>query len=259
MIACWLHFASTWCVILLRVDLVASVCLVVSGVNHPTDQQRILDWLRYTTFFLAGLLHYPCQIYIKNDAIIALASGTMGKLHGCVLITAIGTIAYPFSEDGGEARAVSSGLVLGDWGSGYGIVAHALTVVIKAHDGRGAQTMLVSSILESIGLSSPDELISDNYIFMLEFRWTYADPSWARIATLHKHLYKCMPKFVDLSFRHLVSFGDYPCLTKFGIYFLSKRIDLGLEIMHFCTLTACFNFILLERICPIFSSLGYYH
>lgn len=26
---------------------VRAVCLAVSGVNHPSDQQRILDWLRY--------------------------------------------------------------------------------------------------------------------------------------------------------------------------------------------------------------------
>lgn len=25
---------------------VRAVCLAVSGVNHPTDQQRILNWLR---------------------------------------------------------------------------------------------------------------------------------------------------------------------------------------------------------------------
>ena len=40
----------------------------------------------------------------------------MGKLHGCVLITATGMIAYGFSEDGGEARAAGVGPVLGDWG-----------------------------------------------------------------------------------------------------------------------------------------------
>ncbi|KAL5568904.1 hypothetical protein UlMin_025479 [Ulmus minor] len=147
-------------------SVVRAVCRVVSGVNHPTDQQRILDWLSHV------------GLYVKNDAVIALVSGTMGKLHGCVLITATGTIANRFSEDGGEARVVGARPVLGDWGSGYEIVAHALTAIIKAHDGRGAQTMLVSGILESIGLSSPNELI----------RWTYADPSWARIAALHKHL-----------------------------------------------------------------------
>ncbi|KAL5573825.1 hypothetical protein UlMin_023422 [Ulmus minor] len=159
---------------------VRAVCLVVFGVNHPIDQQRILDWLR-------DIFPSHVGLYVKNDVVIALASGTMGKLHGCVLITATGKIAYGFLEDGGEARVVGAGLVLGDWGRyriyvftcyGHGIVAHALTAVIKADDGRGAQTMLMSSILESIGLSSLDELI----------RWTYADPSWAHIAALHKHL-----------------------------------------------------------------------
>ncbi|KAM0006783.1 putative ATPase, BadF/BadG/BcrA/BcrD type, ATPase, nucleotide binding domain-containing protein [Helianthus debilis subsp. tardiflorus] len=66
---------------------VRAVCLAVSGVNHPTDQQRILSWLR-----------------------------TMGKLHGCVLIAGTGTIAYGYTEDGREARASGAGPVLGDWG-----------------------------------------------------------------------------------------------------------------------------------------------
>lgn len=41
---------------------VRAVCLAVSGVNHPTDQQRILDWLRsdYTTS-----LHL-CKFYITS-------------------------------------------------------------------------------------------------------------------------------------------------------------------------------------------------
>lgn len=43
--------------------------------------------------------------------------------------------------------------------SGYGIAAQALTAVIRAHDGRGPQTILTSTILKALGLSSPDELI----------------------------------------------------------------------------------------------------
>lgn len=46
----------------------------------------------------------------------ALASGTMGKLHGCVLIAGTGTIAFGFTEDGREARAAGAGPILGDWG-----------------------------------------------------------------------------------------------------------------------------------------------
>lgn len=146
---------------------VRAICLAVSGVNHPTDKQKILDWLR-------DIFPSHVRFFVENDAVAALASGTMGKLHGCVLIAGTGSIAYGFTEDGREARAAGAGPVLGDWGSGYGIAAQALIAVIKAHDGRGPETILVDSILSRLELSSPDELIG----------WTYADPSWARVAAL---------------------------------------------------------------------------
>ncbi|XP_076890854.1 uncharacterized protein LOC143542068 isoform X2 [Bidens hawaiensis] len=65
--------------------------------------------------------------------------------------------------------------------SGYGIAAKALASVIRAYDGRGPETMLSYSILHELKLSSPDELIG----------WTYADPSWARIATLVPVVVSC--------------------------------------------------------------------
>ncbi|XP_068656127.1 uncharacterized protein [Aristolochia californica] len=146
---------------------VRAVCLAVSGVNHPTDQQRILNWLR-------NIFPSHVKLFVQNDAVAALASGTMGKLHGCVLIAGTGTISYGFTEDGREARAAGAGPLLGDWGSGYGIAAQALTAVMRAYDGRGPQTILTHNILNTLGLASPDELIG----------WTYADSSWARIAAL---------------------------------------------------------------------------
>lgn len=146
---------------------VCAVCLAVAGVNHPTDQQRILDWL-------SDIFSSDVEFFVENDAVAALASGTMGKLHGCVLIAGTGTIAYAYTEDGREARASGAGPILGDWGSGYGIAAKALTSVIRAYDGRGPETMLTRSILHELELSSPDELIG----------WTYTDSSWARIANL---------------------------------------------------------------------------
>ncbi|KAH7578457.1 hypothetical protein JRO89_XS01G0384100 [Xanthoceras sorbifolium] len=169
---------------------VRAVCLAVSGVNHPTDQQRILNWLR-------EIFPSHVRLYVHNDAVAALACGTMGKLHGCVLIAGTGTIAYGFTEDGREARAAGAGPILGDWGrggisgsgfmkfdfilGGYGIAAQALTAVIRAYDGRGPHTMLTSNILRTLDLSSPDELIG----------WTYADPSWARIAALVPVVVSC--------------------------------------------------------------------
>ncbi|CAK7348130.1 unnamed protein product [Dovyalis caffra] len=153
---------------------VRAVCLAVSGVNHSTDELRIMNWLR-------EIFPTHVKLYVQNDAVAALASGTMGKLHGCVLIAGTGTIAYGFMEDGRQARAAGAGPVLGDWGSGYGIAAQALTAIIRAYDGRGPVTILSSNILQTLDLSSPDELIG----------WTYADPSWARIAALVPVVVSC--------------------------------------------------------------------
>lgn len=56
------------------------------------------------------------KLFVENDAVAALASGTMGKLHGCVLIAGTGSISYGSTEDGREARAAGAGPILGDWG-----------------------------------------------------------------------------------------------------------------------------------------------
>ncbi|CAH9145675.1 unnamed protein product [Cuscuta epithymum] len=153
---------------------VRAVCLGLSGINHPSDQQKMLNWLR-------NIFPSDVKVYVHNDAVAALASGTMGKLSGCVLIAGTGSICYGFTEDGREAHAAGAGPVLGDWGSGYGIAAKGLTAVVRAHDGRGAETMLTRHILQWLGLSSPEELI----------QWTYADLSWARIAAIVPVVVSC--------------------------------------------------------------------
>lgn len=217
---------------------VRAVCLAVSGVNHPTDQQRILTWLR-------DIFPSRVKLYVRNDAVAALASGTMGKLHGCVLIAGTGTIAYGFTEDGREARAAGAGPVLGDWGSGYGIAAQALTAVIRAHDGRGPDTMLTSTILQTLGLSSADELIG----------WTYADPSWARIAALVPVVVSCaeagdevatkilkeavqeLALSVKAVVQRLALCGEdgknsFPLVMVGGVLEAKQRWDIGREVMN---------------------------
>nr|GEY05403.1 N-acetyl-D-glucosamine kinase-like [Tanacetum cinerariifolium] len=86
------------------------VCLAVSGVNDPTDQERILSWLR-------AIFPDDVKCFIHNDVVAAMASGTIGNLHGYVLIAGTGTIAYGYTKDGREARASGAGPVLGYWGS----------------------------------------------------------------------------------------------------------------------------------------------
>ncbi|KAK9285844.1 hypothetical protein L1049_025045 [Liquidambar formosana] len=217
---------------------VRAVCLAVSGVNHPTDQQRILNWLR-------DIFPRHIRLYVQNDAVAALASGTMGKLHGCVLIAGTGTIAYGFTEDGREARAAGAGPILGDWGSGYGIAAQALTAVVRAYDGRGSHTTLTSSILQTLGLSSPDELIG----------WTYSDPYWARIAALVPVVVSCaeagdqvanqilldsvqeLASSVKAVVQRLGLCGEegkdsFPLVMVGGVLEANKRWDIGKEVIN---------------------------
>lgn len=146
---------------------VQAVCLGVSGVSHPSDQQRVSQWLR-------EIFPGDVELAVYNDSVAALASGTLGRLHGCVLIVGTGTIAFGVTEDGREARAAGVGPVLGDQGCGYAIAQQALVAVIRAHDGRGPSTALTQAILERLQLSSPDEIIG----------WAYKDYSWARIAAI---------------------------------------------------------------------------
>ncbi|KAK1375214.1 N-acetyl-D-glucosamine kinase [Heracleum sosnowskyi] len=65
---------------------------------------------------LKSVFQSHVKLYVQNDAVAALASGTMGKLHGCVLIASTRSISYGFTEDVREARAAGGGPVLGDWG-----------------------------------------------------------------------------------------------------------------------------------------------
>ncbi|KAJ9140877.1 hypothetical protein P3X46_031469 [Hevea brasiliensis] len=216
---------------------VRAVCLGISGVNHPTDQERVLSWLR-------KIFPSHVKLYVQNDAVAALASGTMGKLHGCVLIAGTGCISYGIAEDGREARASGVGPILGDWGSGYGIAAQALTAVIRAHDGRGLQTMLTDKILKALDLSSPDEVIG----------WTYADTSWARIAALvpevvfcaeasdqvaNKILLKAVQELA-LSVKAVVQRlglsgedgnGSFPVVMVGGVLEANKSWDIGKEVV----------------------------
>lgn len=217
---------------------VQAVCLGVSGVNHPRDADRILTWLR-------DKFPTHVKLYVFNDAVAALASGTLGKLHGCVLIAGTGSISYGFTEDGQEARSAGAGPILGDWGSGYGIAAKALTSVIRAHDGRGPQTALTNNILQSLGLSSPDELIG----------WTYADPSWARIAALVPVVVSCAEsgdelasKILDDAVEELAmsvkavvqklslagedGSGAFPVVMVGGVLEANKKWDIGKEVIH---------------------------
>lgn len=56
------------------------------------------------------------KITVVNDGVAALASGTAGRLYGCVLIAGTGTVALGFDEHKNLKRASGGGPRLGDKG-----------------------------------------------------------------------------------------------------------------------------------------------
>uniref|UniRef100_A0A7N2LQM4 N-acetyl-D-glucosamine kinase n=1 Tax=Quercus lobata TaxID=97700 RepID=A0A7N2LQM4_QUELO len=129
--------------------------------------------------------------------------------------------------------------------SGYGIAAQALTAVVRAHDGRGPQTALTDCILKALSLSSPDELIG----------WTYADPSWARIAALVPDVVSCAESGDQIAHKILVDAvkelalsvkavvqrlslcgadgnGSFPVVMVGGVLEANKSWDIGKEVIN---------------------------
>uniref|UniRef100_A0A453S0C4 N-acetyl-D-glucosamine kinase n=1 Tax=Aegilops tauschii subsp. strangulata TaxID=200361 RepID=A0A453S0C4_AEGTS len=112
--------------------------------------------VKYAVLLSSNLFPGNAKFYVENDAVAALASGTMGKLHGCVLIAGTGSIAYGVTEDGKVARAAGAGPVLGDWGrwayadpSWARIAALVPVVVSAAEDGdKVANTILHDAVQE---------------------------------------------------------------------------------------------------------------
>ena len=64
------------------------MCLGLSGVDRAPDVILVQGWMRRLKD--AGDIPEDCQIIIHNDAVAALASGTMGVLEGVVVISGTG-------------------------------------------------------------------------------------------------------------------------------------------------------------------------
>ncbi|MCH7530561.1 MAG: hypothetical protein IIB36_02225 [Gemmatimonadetes bacterium] len=83
-----------------------------------------------------------------------------GDGPGVMLIAGTGSIAWARDEGGVMHRVGGWGQHVGDEGSGYWMVMEALRCVARAEDGRGAATLLRESVLESLGLLDPTELVA---------------------------------------------------------------------------------------------------
>lgn len=128
--------------------------LGLAGADRPQEQDLVRTW--------AADHALARHVEPVNDAEVLLAAGTPNG-WGIALIAGTGSIAFGRAPDGRIGRAGGWGYLLGDEGSAYALVIHALQEVAHAADGRGPPTLLTSRLLAATGGDRPMDLIPAVY------------------------------------------------------------------------------------------------
>lgn len=114
----------------------------ISGCGIPENQQFFESAIR-------AMLPNGQHIFVGSDAINAINSA-IGTKDGLVAISGTGSCVYARFA-GQMHRAGGWGYLLGDEGSGYDLGRSALVAALRAHDGRGSQTLLTELCVRQLG------------------------------------------------------------------------------------------------------------
>lgn len=125
--------------------------LGVAGIDTPRDYELLFPHLRS----LAE------TVRLTNDAELVL--GALDQCVGVALIAGTGSIAIGRDACGAATRAAGWGHLMGEEGSGYEIGRQALQAAVRAADGRGQPTTLLSCILEHWQLQDVNGILGEVY------------------------------------------------------------------------------------------------
>lgn len=135
----------------IKLSEVAAVCIGCAGAGDENDPMRQLLKQK-----LSKQLAGDMDVVVEHDAAIAHA-GALRCLHGIVVISGTGSMAFGIDEHGNSARADGLGHWLGDEGSGFWIGMEALRSWARAFDGRCEHTALCELLPKALNLNSPRE------------------------------------------------------------------------------------------------------
>ncbi|EKX54643.1 hypothetical protein GUITHDRAFT_100118 [Guillardia theta CCMP2712] len=154
---------------------VQCIVLGMSGCDTPSD---VDFWLS-----ICASKFPSCKAIVENDSVIALCSGTGGRMEGIVVISGTGSIGLGISQGGSQrVRVGGMGPLLGDSGNGYSMGAAALRAAVRASDGRGPTTELLGMILDKYKVPSADGLLEIAYGKGTDVPAKFA--SWDEVASL---------------------------------------------------------------------------
>lgn len=125
-------------------------CLCLAGAGRSCDQQNLLTHLRQ---------HRETSHLIFTHDGLAVLRAVIPSGPGAALIAGTGSLAYGVAADGRECRAGGGGPLASDEGSGHWLACQALQAALKADDGRGPATSLLSLLCQELGVADADELI----------------------------------------------------------------------------------------------------
>ena len=133
---------------------VAAACLGLAGADRDSDRRVIEDW--------AKVARVAARVEVVNDA-IPLLHIDQGDGCGVALIAGTGSLAWGRNVSGQTARSGGWGYLFGDEGSAFSIGRAVLAAVSQAVDGRGEQTALTDAVLQSLHITTPQEIIAAVY------------------------------------------------------------------------------------------------
>lgn len=132
----------------------SQVCIGAAGVSNPTVTTRLESSVR--------ACGYEGSLFITGDQQTALCGAHNSEI-GMILIAGTGSIGYGRNERGETHRAGGYGYLIDDEGSGYSIGRDLLSAVVRAHDGRLADTVITGMVYEQLGMTSVGEIIGFVY------------------------------------------------------------------------------------------------
>ncbi len=127
----------------------AGLCVATAGLSNPQAEP-----LLHAALERAG---FARPVIFRGDQEAALM-GAVGNV-GAVLVAGTGSICFGKNAQAETARTGGFGHLVDDEGSGYAIGRDMIAALLRAHDGRGPQTVLSTWVLEALDLPDIGALI----------------------------------------------------------------------------------------------------